>query len=140
MDKVDVESYIQTQKLTSSGGGAGDAFGISVAVSNDTIIVGAGNDTVGANPNQGSAYVFVHDGTTWRQQAHLTASDGATGDHFGWDVALDGETALIGAYSDDVNGFTAQGSVYVFVRNGTTWTQQAQLVAPDGSRLLTRIG
>ena len=114
------------QQLTASDGAAGDHFGGSVALSGDTALVGAYWDDVGANADQGSAYVFTRSGTTWTQQAQLTASDGAADDDFGYSVALSGDTALVGAYVDDVGANTDQGSAYVFTRSGTTWTQQAQ--------------
>jgi len=76
--------------------------------------------------------VFIRDGNTWIQQAKLLPSDGAAGDLFSvWAVSLDGDTALIGANGDDDYGF-ATGSAYVFIRTGTTWTQQTKLVASDG--------
>ena len=68
-----------------------------MALSGDTALVGAFWDDVGANTHQGSAYVFTRSGTTWTQQQHLTASDGAAGDYFGYSVALSGDMALVGA-------------------------------------------
>lgn len=117
--------WAQQQKLTASDGAADDQFGISVAVSGDTAVVGA----FGANSSRGSAYVFTRSGTTWTQQQKLTAADGAAGDQFGWSVAVDGDTVVIGAHSDD----GARGSAYVFKRNGTVWTQEAKLLAGDGA-------
>jgi len=121
------------QKLTASDGAAGDRFGLSVALSGDTALVGADLDDVGANADQGSAYVFTRSGTIWSEQAHLTASDGAAGDHFGLSVALSGDTALVGADGDDVGANSDQGSAYVFTRSGTAWTQQGKLTASDGA-------
>ncbi|MBS0196292.1 MAG: hypothetical protein JSR77_05995 [Planctomycetes bacterium] len=126
-------TWTQQAQLTSTGGAAGDRFGYSVALSGDTAITGAFNNDVGANPNQGAAYVFVRTGITWTQQAQLTASDGAAGDQFGGGVALSGDTAIVGAYADDMGNNTDQGSAYVFVRSGTSWTQQTQLTAADGA-------
>jgi hypothetical protein len=126
-------TWTQQARLTASDGAANDAFGISVALSEDTALVGAFVDDVGANANQGSAYVFVRSGSTWTQQARLTASDGAANDVFGNSVALSGNTALVAAYLDDVGANVNQGSAYVFVRSGSTWTQQAKLTASDGA-------
>ena len=64
--------------------------------------------------------------------AKLVASDGAAGDYFGYSVAVDGDTALIGAYGDDNNGSNS-GSAYVFIRSGGSWVRQAKLTAPDGA-------
>jgi hypothetical protein len=119
--------------LPGADGAAGDHFSYSVALDGDTVLVGAYADSVGANVSQGSAYVFTRSGSTWTQQAKLTADDGASYDFFGTSVALDGETALVGAYRDDVGANMDEGSVYVFTRSGTTWTQQAKLVASDGA-------
>ncbi|MBY0114337.1 MAG: hypothetical protein K2Y21_16105 [Phycisphaerales bacterium] len=126
-------TWTQQAQLNATGGAANDLFGISVALSGDTALVGAYLDDVGANANQGSAYVFVRSGATWSQQAQLTAAGGAVNDNFGNAVALSGDTALVGARADDVNGKIDQGSAYVFVRSGTAWTQQAQLTAADGA-------
>jgi len=126
-------TWTQQGKLTASDGAAGDYFGISVALSGDTALVGAYLDNVGANMWQGSAYVFTRSGTTWTQQGKLTASDGAAEDRFGISVALSGDTALVGAYLDDVGANIYQGSAYVFTRSGATWTQQGKLTASDGA-------
>jgi hypothetical protein len=124
-------SWIQQAKLLALDGAAGDCFGCSVALSWGTALIGAdGVDDNGVY--SGSVYVFIRTGTNWTQQAKLTASDGASGDHFGWSVALDGDTALIGARFDDDNGIDS-GSTYVFTRTGTVWTQQAKLLASDGA-------
>ena len=125
--------WTQEAKLTAGDGAFGDGFGGSVAVDGDTALVGALYDDLGANSNQGSAYVFTRSGSTWTQEAKLTAGDGAVGDRFGSSVALDGDTALVGAYPDAVGGNSYQGSAYVFTRSGNTWTQQAKLVAADGA-------
>ncbi|MGI6496310.1 MAG: FG-GAP repeat protein [Kiritimatiellia bacterium] len=124
-------AWSQQDKLAAADGAAGDFFGYSVALSGDTAFVGAyGDDDNGYN--SGSAYVFTRSGTAWSQQDKLAAADGAAGDNFGCSVALDGDTALVGAYLDDDNGY-ASGSAYVFTRSGGTWTQQAKLAAADGA-------
>lgn len=121
------------QKLVANDPDSGDEFGWSVALSGDTALVGARGATVGVNPSQGAGYVFVRNGGTWAQQAKLFAADGDNDDSFAWSVALSGDTALIGAWTDDIAGVVDQGSVYVFARNGTTWSQsQPKLTASDG--------
>ena len=114
-------------------GNNGDQFGGTVAISGDYALVGAASDKVGTNASQGSAYVFVRNGNTWSQQAKLTASDGAAFDKFGWSVAISGDYALVSAYTDDIGANVNQGSAYVFMRDGTNWTQQAKLTAGDGA-------
>ena len=125
-------SWSQQAQLTGADGAANDLFGYSVAISGDTVVVGAAYDDVGANADQGSAYVFVRSGATWSQQAQLTAADGATSDRFGNSVAISGDTVAVGASYDDVGANADQGSAYVFVRSGAIWSQQQQLTAADG--------
>jgi hypothetical protein len=120
----------ETDKLTASDAAAGDEFAYSLARGGDTVVIGAITDDDNGS-NSGSAYVFVRSGTTWTEQAKLTASDAAAGDQFGQSVAVDGDTAVIGAGLDDDNG-TDSGSAYVFVRTGTSWSEQAKLTAGDG--------
>jgi hypothetical protein len=80
--------------------------------------------------SSGAAYVFVFDGTEWREEAKLTPSDGGEQDAFGFSVSLSGDRALIGAFNDQNNG-AAGGSAYVFTFDGTAWTQQAKLIPSD---------
>jgi hypothetical protein len=125
-------TWTEQQKLLASDGAAIDWFGFSIALDGDTALFAASQDDDNG-ANSGSAYVFTRTGTTWTEQAKLVASDGAQGDLFsGYAVSLDGDTAVIGAYQDDDNGANS-GSAYVFTRTGTTWTQQAKLVASDGA-------
>ncbi|WP_437682016.1 hypothetical protein [Sorangium sp. So ce131] len=126
-------SWTQQAKLVASDGAGGDYFGVSIAIAGDTAVVGAMDDTIDGRSHQGSAYVFVRSGTSWTQQAQLVASDGAVWDQFGVSVAIAGDAVVVGARLDDVDGRADQGSAYVFVRSGTSWAQQAQLVASDGA-------
>ena len=124
---------VHQAQLLAANGGADDVFGGSVAISGDTALVGASGDDVGANADQGSVYVFTRAGGAWSQQATLTAADGAAYDGFGGSVALDGDTAVVGATGDDVGANADQGSVYVFTRTSGVWSQQARLTAADGA-------
>ncbi|WP_095987402.1 DUF7507 domain-containing protein [Cystobacter fuscus] len=126
-------AWSEQAKLTASDAAALDSFGTSVALSGDTAVVGAPNDDTAAGSETGSAYVFVRSGTAWSQQAHLTASDAAAGDFFGWSVAISGDIAVVGAYADDTAAGQQAGSAYVFVRSGTAWSQQAKLTASDAA-------
>ena len=130
---VVIDPWIQQAELTASDGVAHDWFGISVAVSGSTVVVGAYYHTVGSNPQQGAAYVFAQNGTTWSQQAELTASDGKAGDNFGNSVAISGSTAVVGAPDHAACSDCALGAAYVFVQSGETWSQQAELTASDGA-------
>ena len=107
-----------------------DFVGLSVSVDGDTMIVGAPGDD-DADPNAGAAYVFTQSGTAWNLQAKLTPTGPTLGeDLFGTSVGIDGETVTIGAPIAN-GGEPRSGATYVFVRSGTTWTQQARLVASD---------
>lgn len=119
----------ESARLTASDGISNDNFGIAVALSGNTALIGAHHTTGG----RGSAYVFVLSGATWTQEAELTASDAASLDEFGVFVWLDGDTALVGAHLDNHAGGTDAGSAYVFVRSGGIWTEQAKLTASDAA-------
>lgn len=145
--------WSQQAYVKASNTGSGDRFGYSVAISGDTIVVGAFNEdssATGVNGNQadnstansGAAYVFTRSGTVWSQQAYLKASNTGTSDKFGGDVAVDGDTVIVGAHTEGssatgVNGNqiddTANnaGAAYVFVRSDAIWSQQAYLKASN---------
>lgn len=119
------------QSPNSQGGGRFAA----VAVEGTVAVIGAWRESVGSNALQGSAYVFVYNGTSWVQRQRLVASDGAFADQFGTAVAISGNTILVGAAGkQNVAGPDYNfGAAYVFVNNGTSWVQQAKLVAADTS-------
>jgi hypothetical protein len=110
---------------------AGDEFGGSVSISGDTLVVGARQASNPLNLS-GSVYVFVRTGSTWTQQAELSVPDAAVNDLFGSSVAIDGDTIAAAAPNDD-DGGSNSGSIYIFTRTGTIWSQQAKLVAPDAN-------
>ena len=124
-------------KLTASDGAGGDRFGKSVAVDEDTVVVGAWTDDDDGS-NSGSAYLFTKPGTGWAtamETAKLTASDGDADDRFGTSVAVDGDTVVVGAWVDDDNG-PYSGSVYLFDQPATGWvtaTETVKLTASDGT-------
>lgn len=144
-----IDPIAQQAYLKASNPGVRDLFGAPVAVSGDTVVVGApyedssdfvvnGDQADNSAPEAGAAYVFVRNGTTWTQQAYLKASNTDPNDIFGSAVAISGDTVVIGAIGEDsaalgVNGNQADnsssgsGAVYVFVRNGIAWSQQAYL-------------
>ena len=147
-------TWTQQAVLKASNAGRFDEFGASVAISGDTIVVGASRedsiareingDESDNNPfmdtDSGAAYVFVRSGATWTQQAYLKASNTDVSDRFGNAVAISGNTVVVGAFFEssaarEINGDEADdsaiaaGAAYVFVRSGATWTQQAYLKA-----------
>ena len=122
-------SWSQQAKLLASNAGFGDRFGYSVSISGDYAIVGAYAESAGGS-QAGTAYVFVRSGTSWSQQSKLVASDAQASDFFGFSVSISGDYAVVGAYREDAGG-TDAGAAYVFARSGTSWSQQAKLVASD---------
>jgi hypothetical protein len=127
----------QTAELTASDAQNGDFFGSSVAISGNTIVVGARGATVNGNPYQGATYIFVmpkHGWTNMTQTAKLTASDGAPVANFGLATTIDGNTVVVGApYGANDDG---PGAAYVFVMPSGGWTdmtQGAELTASDGT-------
>ena len=120
-------SWSQQAKIQSSNASDYGNFGVSVDISND------GNNVIIGSPwqsNNGSAYIFTRSGTSWSQQAQLTASDGQSGDRLGYNVSIsgDGNTAIAGAPKEDTGGLDT-GSAYIFTKSGTTWSQQAKIQA-----------
>ena len=122
---------IQQQKLTAGDAASVDQFGRVVALSGDTAIVGAFAEDNTQGNNAGAAYVFVRTGGIWTQQQKLIASDGAASDNFGFSVAIEGDTALIGAVQANNSAGVNAGAVYVFTRSNGLWTQQQRLQASD---------
>ncbi len=106
---------------------ASDSFGDAVAVSGDTILVGVPDHTH-MGVSHGAAYVFVGSGAVWTQEDELIGSDTAAGDEFGVSVALDGDTALVGAGSHDLP-MSNVGAAYVLERSGGVWSEQEKLTA-----------
>ena len=139
-----IAQLIQQAYLKASNTDANDLLGYSVALSGDTLVVGApqessnatgvnGNQANNSAANSGAVYVFTRSGDVWTQQAYLKASNTDANDQFGVSVAISGDTLAVGAQFEDSNGSQADnsaqdsGAVYVFTRSGGVWTQQAYL-------------
>lgn len=101
-------------------------FGGSLHSDGNRVIIGCQGDN-----RTGAAYVYRKDGSSWVKEARLTGNDSAADDLFGTSVFIDGDYAIAGAIWDDDNG-NESGSAYIFQRNGTSWSQQAKLLATDG--------
>ncbi len=136
-----------------SNTGNKDQFGRTLAISGDTLVVGAaGEDSsvTGVDGDQnnddakfsGAVYVFRRTGASWAQEAYLKASNAEERDLFGHSVAIQGDTLAVGAFAEEsaargVNGNQEDndapdsGAVYVFARSGSTWTQEAYLKASN---------
>lgn len=147
-------SWAQEAYVKASNSNASDAFGKSVAVSADTLVVGAigeasnqttiTNGTSSASANNsagysGAVYVYSRTASYWTQQAYIKASNAETNDYFGVSVALSGDTLAVGAISEDSeqttitngslsssdNSVTNSGAVYIYRRSASQWTQEA---------------
>jgi hypothetical protein len=146
-------TWSQQAYLKASNTDAGDRFGAAVAVSGDTLVVGAwkeSSNATGVGGNQadnsasqaGAAYVFTRSGSTWSQQAYMKASNTDAGDNFGYAVAISGDTLVVGAPGESSsatgvggdqadNSAAVAGAAYLFTRSGTTWTQEAYVKASN---------
>ncbi len=125
------ETWAFQDKLYAADAAAFDIFGVAADIKGDRAIIGAfGDDDFGFF--SGSAYVFVRQGDDWVQEAKLLPSDGATDDKFGRSVAIDDDLAVVCGVLDDENG-EESGSVYIFRRNGSVWTQEAKITPDDGA-------
>ncbi|WP_437635726.1 cadherin-like beta sandwich domain-containing protein [Sorangium sp. So ce854] len=146
-------TWAQQAYLKASNTGTGDQFGASVSLYRDTLAVGAAGEASGATgvsgaqgdntaPGSGAVYVFTRSGTAWSQQAYLKASNAEAGDAFGAAVSLDDDFLAVGATGEasgatgvngaqEDNAALGSGAVYVFVRGGAAWTQQAYLKASN---------
>jgi hypothetical protein len=136
--KTGWSNMTQTAELVASDGQPKDYFGSSVAISGNTIVVGASGATVNGNPYQGAAYVFVEPAGGWSnmtETAKLTASDGVPYAELGVSASISGNTAILGAPRNLGNN-PGPGIAYIFVEPNGGWrntTQTAELTPSDSS-------
>ena len=127
----------EVTKLTANDPVVGNRFGFFVAIDEDTVVVGA-REGDGATMNTGAAYIFERNQggvNNWGEVTKLTASDGATGDRFGFVVAISGDAIVVGADLEDERGADA-GAAYIFERNqggANNWGEVTKLTASDGA-------
>jgi hypothetical protein len=155
------DTWIQRAYLKANNTGAYDQFGAGVAVSGNTVVVGARSESSNATgvngdgsnegaSNSGAAYVFSEAGGDWTQEAYLKASNTDRNDQFGWSVAISGDTIVVGAADEassatgvdgdaDDDGAPGSGAAYVFERVAGVWSQTAYLKA-DNSEAADRFG
>lgn len=146
-------TWTQEAYLKASNPGAGDEFGLRLALHGDTLVVGAPSEDSGSRgvnqeqddesvTDSGAVYVFRRAGASWTQEAYLKASNADTEDLFGYSVAVSGDLVAASARYEDsgvtgVNGDQADetaensGAVYLFRRTGTTWVQEAYVKASN---------
>jgi hypothetical protein len=136
------DNWGEVTKLTASDGENGDRFGNSVAISNDTIVVGAYLEDGWMMDDRGAAYVFARNrggvADSWGEVKKLLALDMVAGDEFGKSVAISGDTVVVGADLEDAGGYLSnRGAAYIFERNqggvGDNWGQVTKLVASGGA-------
>lgn len=149
----DGDSWVQQAYLKASNPGEGDYFGSSLAVSGNTIVVGAARESsgsAGVNGEQsnddlrrsGAAYVFVRDGETWRQEAYLKASHPGASDNFGDDVDISDDLIVVGASGESSGAagppnedrVPGAGAAYLFRRSAGEWAQEALLKADNAGQ------
>jgi hypothetical protein len=138
--RLDGDTWVQEAYLKASNSDTNDRFGNALALDGDTLVVGAEDDE-GSNTDTGSAYVYVRSGGMWTEQARLNTTVYGNQDEFGAAVAIDGDTIVVGAPSEDgsatgVNGTVDNdgnnaGAAYVFTRSGETWSEIAYLKASN---------
>ena len=145
-------SWVEQSLLKATRATPEARFGHAVALSGDTMVVGAPNEgatpggpaTKGTGVGAGAAYVFVREAGVWVEKSTLRASNAGTGDRFGWSVGISGDTIVVGAYSEDSdpgegsldNSQRDAGAAYIFRRSSEDdeWVEEALLKAPaDGA-------
>ncbi len=124
--------WTRTQKLVADDGDTFGLFGDAIAFEGDTALIGAYGTVVNDNYSQGAVYAFKRIDGVWTQTQKLADPDGRMFDNFGYSIALQGTTAIIGADGAEIgtNGF--QGAAYVYEMSGGSWTQGQKIVAGDG--------
>ena len=127
------KNWEQEVKITAADAVAGDAFGFVVSIDGTSAVVGAPKADVGAANNVGAAYVFVRDVNRWKQHAKLIPIDAGRSDALGEAVDIQKDTVIIGAPGHTHDGVRFAGAVFVFVRDGDAWREQAKLTADDAA-------
>lgn len=131
-------SYIpnsEEARITANDKTANWRFGSSVSVdaTGTRVAIGSMSADRSAYGGAGVAYIFIRSGTTWTQEAKIMATSYATGDHFGASISIDatGTRVVVGAPDATRLGLSGCGVCFIFTRSGTTWTQEAEIVAND---------
>ena len=120
--------WVFQQKLYANDGASGNQFGTAVLLHQGSLYVGSVNHKVSFS-SQGSVYVFNSAGNSWTPLTRINGTEAGAGDHFGASLAAHNNTIVVGA-PDDTNTSSGEGSAYVFLRTGNSFTQQAKLLFP----------
>lgn len=123
--------WVPLPRIAPSDGKPSDMFGQAVDIAGNSILVGSPRNDAKGN-DAGAAYVFVWNGATYIEQKKLYPNDAKAGDHFGSAVAMNGETAMVGAPDADLFGADS-GAAYAFVREGNLWSQQKKFISGNGA-------
>jgi len=126
------DGWEKRAQLPAEPAATGDGFGYSVAISGDTALVGA---FAGASKSY-SVRIFERSGDGWTETGSLVAEDAKENDLFGTALAMENDTAVVGAPGDSKNS----GSAYIFVRAEGSWTQEAKLAADDEAGQYEKFG
>ena len=154
-----VEGWYQEAFIKASNADVGDQFGSALAMSRDTLVVGSPNEdssqfvvtngpTASDNnlsEQSGSAYVYRRVGHQWSQEAYIKASNSGAADFFGSDVSISEDVLVVSSWNEDSNqsaitngetssaddSLSASGAVYIYRRNGVTWSQEAYVKASN---------
>ncbi|MDD3860327.1 MAG: FG-GAP repeat protein, partial [Bacteroidales bacterium] len=134
-------NWIQTQKIVASDREELGWFGWSVAIDDNYAIVGAyheSKDSYGNNSMEesGAAYIYMKNAGTWSEVTKVVASDRALGDRFGWDVAINGDYAVVGAYCSDFDEYGTDslvnsGAAYIYKNDAGNWSEEQKIVSND---------
>ena len=122
--------WVEQAKLEASDGEGADNLGVSLNINRNYLIAGALGDNESGALDRGSAYVFRREKCTWVEHAKLEPSESNDYMYFGMDVAIQGNTAIVGAQNDDDLG-EYTGSVFVFNRDGNSWYEHSKILASD---------
>jgi hypothetical protein len=123
-----IAQTMEEHKVMASDGEAEDWFGGATAIEGNYAVIGARMDDDNGS-SAGAAYLFLRDSSGWTEQQKLLASDGSLDARFGRSVAISGDYVIVGAHKADGD----IGAAYVFVRNGSTWSEVAKLSPSDGT-------
>ena len=128
----DGNGWDEIQKLTAVDGQTNDHFGKSVAIYGEYAVVGSPETNVSSEADQGTAYVYHFNGSSWIHEAILISDDGEEEDFFGSSVDIYDDWIVVGAPGDNVGVHSDRGSAYVYYFNGSDWSQHTHLNPADG--------
>jgi hypothetical protein len=121
------------QTLTDATGAIGDNFGSSVSIAGNYLSIGAYSDDVGSNLDQGSAFIYQFDGSSWVLIKKITEAGGAAFDFFGSSVSISDNYAMIGVPYHDISTTTEAGATIIYQRIGTGWQKMQYITDPGGN-------